>query len=183
MATQAQTAANRLNAQHSTGPKSEAGIAACRHNATRHGLTGKQIVVKGEDPAAYDAVRLQLIADYQPATEQEAMLIEEIAQNYWRLQRARRAEADMLNQLDLIAAIAEKPFLNLQKYMGRIERCYNRAVKELAQLQSRRTRQPGCKPERQANIERGQLSTPDIGSVLTPSSPQSRPLLSPAATC
>jgi hypothetical protein len=42
MATAKQTAANRENAQHSTGPTSQAGVdASARINAWRHGLAVK----------------------------------------------------------------------------------------------------------------------------------------------
>ena len=41
MATQAQIDANRQNAQHSTGPVTEAGRAAVSQNRTTHGLTGE----------------------------------------------------------------------------------------------------------------------------------------------
>ena len=43
---------NRANAQHSTGPKSEEGKTKSSRNATRHGLTGKQVVINGEDQQA-----------------------------------------------------------------------------------------------------------------------------------
>ena len=66
MATSAQITANQQNAQLSTGPKTPQGIAACKHNATRHGLTGKQIVLPGEDPAAYDQVRSALLEEHAP---------------------------------------------------------------------------------------------------------------------
>jgi hypothetical protein len=43
-------AANRSNAQRSTGPKTEAGKKAASRNATRHGLTGKHVVFKERIP-------------------------------------------------------------------------------------------------------------------------------------
>ena len=48
-ATPAQMAANRLNAQRSTGPKSVEGKEAARRNALKHGLTGGGVVLAGED--------------------------------------------------------------------------------------------------------------------------------------
>ena len=50
-------AANRSNAQRSTGPTTEAGKKAASRNATRHGLTDKHIVIQGENPEAYEALR------------------------------------------------------------------------------------------------------------------------------
>jgi len=47
-----QIAANRNNAQKSTGPRSDAGLKASRSNARRHGLA----IPIGADPAFYDAI-------------------------------------------------------------------------------------------------------------------------------
>ncbi len=138
MASVAQITANRANATHSSGPVTPAGIANTKHNATKHGLAGKQIVIKGEDPALYDDLRTKLTAELQPAGELEAMLVEEIAQNWWRLHRARRAESQLLEKLDLITALTDRAFLNLQRYMSRIERCHTKARTDLAKLQALR---------------------------------------------
>src|SRR5690349_13340048 len=48
---EARLAANRANAQLSTGPATPAGKAASSQNSFKHGLYSKQIVIKGEDPA------------------------------------------------------------------------------------------------------------------------------------
>jgi hypothetical protein len=152
MATASQVEANRANAQLSTGPKTPAGLDAVRHNATRHGLTGKQIVVHGEDPAAYDALRARLLAEHAPASELEAMLVEELAQNFWRLERARRCESQMLQKIDLAAAMSDRGFLNLQRYTARIERSFNRAQKDLAALQAFR-RKVEAKQDRAATAK------------------------------
>ncbi len=142
MATPLQFDANRSNACHSTGPRTASGLEASRYNATKHGLSGKQIVTKGEDPAAYDQLRLQLIADHAPATEQEAMLVEEIAQNWWRLQRARRVEASVIQKFGELECIVEpdarKAFLTITRYLNTIQRTWNRACKDLAALQNLR---------------------------------------------
>src|SRR3712207_6685215 len=97
MSSPARIAANRANARKSTGPKTPAGKAAARTNATRHGLAGKQVVINGEDPLAYEALRQDLIRAYQPASAAEDILVEEIAQSFWRLQRARAIEAETFN--------------------------------------------------------------------------------------
>jgi hypothetical protein len=142
MATASQIEANRANAQLSTGPVSAEGIANCRHNATKHGLTGKQIVVKGENPADYDALREQLIRDYAPACETEAMLIEDIAQNYWRLMRARRVEAEVIAKFGELECIldpdAAKAFRNVTRYLNNIEKNWRRSTQDLERLQKAR---------------------------------------------
>jgi hypothetical protein len=51
MATRKQRAANRRNAQLSTGPKTPEGKAAVRLNALKHGLTAENAVIIGEEEA------------------------------------------------------------------------------------------------------------------------------------
>ena len=48
MATLAQIHANRLNAQSSTGPRSDQGKAASRFNALKHGIEARSLVIPGE---------------------------------------------------------------------------------------------------------------------------------------
>ncbi len=140
MATTSQIQANQVNALSSTGPRTAEGINASKYNATRHGLTGKQIVIRGEDPVHYESLRNSLVAELKPAGEMEAMLVEEIAQNWWRLERARRAESQLLEKIDLGAAMTDRVFMNLQRYMSRIERCYTRARQDLQRRQSTRAK-------------------------------------------
>ena len=109
MATSAQIAANQQNAKLSTGPRTPQGIENSKHNATRHGLTGKQIVVPGEDAALYDSLRANLLQQYTPATETEAILVDEAAQNYWRLQRARRIEAQVIQKFGAASNASSTP--------------------------------------------------------------------------
>ena len=67
MATTAQIAANRSNAAKSTGPLTKSGKARSSRNALRHGLTAEQVVISGEDPAAFETLQDDLYAHYQPA--------------------------------------------------------------------------------------------------------------------
>ena len=48
-------AANRRNAQKSTGPRSAAGKSRARFNALKHGVTAQIPVLPGEDPALFHA--------------------------------------------------------------------------------------------------------------------------------
>ena len=59
-------AVNRANAQHSTGPRTEAGKQRSKLNALRHGLTGHTIVVPAEDQAAYQRHSQSFLDEYQP---------------------------------------------------------------------------------------------------------------------
>ncbi|HEY7615839.1 MAG TPA: hypothetical protein VH744_03475, partial [Terriglobales bacterium] len=57
MATLAQIAANRANAQLSTGPRTEAGKAAVAQNRATHGLSGAAFfLLPHEDEAEFQAL-------------------------------------------------------------------------------------------------------------------------------
>jgi hypothetical protein len=159
MATPAQVLANRQNSVHSTGPVTAAGKAASSRNATRHGLTSKQIVLPGEDAAQYDELRADMIATYAPANAVETVLVEEIAAASWRLMRARRHETLILRKIagddaDADAAIAgafmetPKDLDRLTRYISTIERAFYRAMGKLEQVQKER-----LAAERNAEIE------------------------------
>ena len=63
MTTEAKIEANRANAQHSTGPRTEEGKAASSRNALKHGLTSFTVLLPTEDPAEYVRIATTLAAD------------------------------------------------------------------------------------------------------------------------
>ncbi|HYI92156.1 MAG TPA: hypothetical protein VEX68_01305 [Bryobacteraceae bacterium] len=143
-------AANRANAQRSTGPQTIEGKQQTRYNATRHGLSGKRVVVDGEDPKRYEALLRDLIDAYQPANAAELTLVEDIAQNFWRLQRARAIEAETFNMWgsEPVTAMNNEPlqFERIQRYMTTIERAYHRAIDQLQETQKLRAKQEASRP-------------------------------------
>lgn len=149
----ARNLANRANAQLSTGPQTPEGRQASKYNATRHGLSGKQIVVAGEDPKAFEHLFDELVASYKPANAAESTLVEEIAQNFWRLQRARRIEAETFNiaggGADPVIAFgaALDRFDTIRRYMTAIERAYHRAIAQLEKTQSIRRKEAAVREE------------------------------------
>jgi hypothetical protein len=56
MTTEKQNEANRINAQKSTGPRTDEGKQRSSQNALKHGLLAKRSVIPGEDPAEFDAL-------------------------------------------------------------------------------------------------------------------------------
>ena len=87
MSTDAQIRANQANSLHSTGPKTEAGKARSATNALKSGLTGRTVLLPGDDVAAYRALLDQFTARYQPATPEEKLLTQKIVDSEWRLAR------------------------------------------------------------------------------------------------
>jgi hypothetical protein len=101
MATQAQIAANRLNAQKSTGPKSPEGKAKVAQNAVKHGLLARDAVIRGEDPDQFEAFRAEMIDELKPAGALESMLAGRIVGLSWRLRRAERFQNEVFDLLYL----------------------------------------------------------------------------------
>jgi hypothetical protein len=96
MASIKQIEANRSNALHGTGPRTADGKARSSRNALTHGLTAQEIVIPGEDVAAYRSFEQQLIEDLQPNGACELELVERLVTTYWRLRRIPRFEAALM---------------------------------------------------------------------------------------
>ena len=99
MATAKQAAANRRNAARSTGPRTKSGKALSSRNALKHGLSAEQVVMLDEDPAAFEALRDDLYAHYQPAGPVAENLVEQVAACIWRLRRVPEIEAGIFRIL------------------------------------------------------------------------------------
>jgi hypothetical protein len=99
MTTEAQIEANRANAQKSTGPRTPEGKERASHNALKHGLLAKDVVVMGEDIDDFALFRDQLGAELAPVGLVESRLVERIAGLMWRLQRAERVQTESFDLL------------------------------------------------------------------------------------
>jgi len=93
----ARLAANRANAQKSTGPKTEEGKARSRENSYKHGLSGEGVVLSAEDAVAVDARFAALLEDLAPDGEAARLLVHRIAMLSVRLDRSARQEAAALS--------------------------------------------------------------------------------------
>jgi hypothetical protein len=91
-----QIEANRRNARHSTGPKTESGKQRSRGNAVRHGLTAETVIDILEDPEDYKAFELSVTSDFDAQTAVERELVLRLASLLWRLRRATAIETGML---------------------------------------------------------------------------------------
>jgi hypothetical protein len=149
MTAAARATINRENAQSSTGPRTEEGKRASSRNSIRHGLTSTQIVMPGEDAAAYEEMRQGMQDSYCPANEPERALVDQIAANYWRLQRAQRVETAFLAKLAegsedpslaIAAAFLERPkdLDRIQRYVTAASNAFYKAMKELEKMQRER---------------------------------------------
>ena len=82
-------AANRKNAQKSKGPKTAQGKSKSSRNAIKHGLLSKALNFSSDlEKDDYERLLADLVREIRPQDSIESMLVEQIAINYWKLQRA-----------------------------------------------------------------------------------------------
>ncbi len=86
-------AANRANAQHSTGPTSPEGKAKSSFNAVKTGLTGQTVLLSTDDAIAYQQHLDRHFKQYAPINDEEHTLVQFIADAEWRLLRIAPLEA------------------------------------------------------------------------------------------
>jgi hypothetical protein len=84
---------NWRNAQKSTGPRTAEGKRNSLFNAVTHGLTARTVLLPGEDPSELTARQQQLIDTFQPCHEAELAIVERMAADIWRSDRAERGAA------------------------------------------------------------------------------------------
>jgi hypothetical protein len=93
----ARALASRRNGAKSRGPKSAAGKARSSRNAIKHGLSAKKLLVlPEEDVAAFQALEAALLAELAPVGALQAVLAGRVVSAAWRLMRADRLEAEVL---------------------------------------------------------------------------------------
>jgi len=90
-----QIAANRRNALHSTGPRTEKGKDRSRRNALRHGLTAQTVIGVFENPKDYQAFESAIVRDMKPRTTVERQLVWRLVSLLWRLRRATAIETGL----------------------------------------------------------------------------------------
>src|SRR5580704_63860 len=190
MATEKQTAANRLNAQKSTGPRTPEGRAAVRLNGVTHGLTAQTLVLKGESESDFKQLFDSLEAEHTPATPTEEALVVQLAMATWRLRRLYHQEAgfytcqlqslvgmqkdlnlDDAGRMGHAAAWSESTLKMFNRQEGRLERTFYRALHELQRLRK----------ERESNLALVLPATPEAPNKEVSADPPHSPSVSAGA--
>ena len=129
MATERQIEANRLNAQKSTGPRTEEGKALSCRNALTHGLTA--ITMPADDAEAVQKRTSEFTELFPPTNEWEFQLVTTMAREEIRLERLRvqeQAHCDLLARRASLCwdedrrLVAEKLFTSLPRRPSLVSR-------------------------------------------------------------
>jgi hypothetical protein len=145
---------NRLNAESSTGPRTEEGKAVSSKNALKTGLTGRTVLLPSDDAAAFEQHVQAYFDEYEPQGLRERELVQSLAETRWRLNRSFALEAALFSQ---VAADAEegtpvpghlenllkyeKTLKNLHLQEARLHRRFDKDLAEPRELQETRKRE------------------------------------------
>ena len=157
---------NRANSQHSTGPTSPIGKARSLQSSGdepaslseaktpwTHGLYSKQLILPGEDPAEFDELRSTLRREHQPGNTTEEILVDELAQHFWRLRRFRELEVHAWSPEFLSNSMDNGMLTLIARSMASAERGFHKALAALAKLQKSRGFVPQKTVEKQTAAE------------------------------
>jgi len=163
MASPAQIAASRANAQLSTGPRSVEGKAVASRNSLKFGITAQSMLIPGEDPAELEQLTAAYQEQFQPVGPIETGVLETIVRSHWFQLRCDRIEAACYRALlaramdhgpkgeDPLgtALIYDSTHGQLHKIFLRRNsalRDWNRAVEQLYHIQAHRQRTENPEP-------------------------------------
>lgn len=111
MTTRKQAAANKKNAQKSTGPKTPEGKAISSQNARVHGMCARTSVSTYDQVDEVLEIICRLNAQFLPETYSEELLVERLAENEIRSRRGRRHEAIAYHKLQVPLCLRKHPDL------------------------------------------------------------------------
>jgi hypothetical protein len=194
-ASAAQVQANRANSQLSTGPRSEQGKAKSSVNAIKSGLTGRTVVLPGDDAALYEHHVSRFLAEFKPCGERETELVQSLSDAQWRINRipalemgiyalARVNFKDMFAQEEAAvreALIQAHTFLTHQREINnlsiqelRLRRNYQKDLAELKELQTLRAQREKISKAADLKIAASAPSLPgsEIGFEFSSRAPQ-----------
>jgi hypothetical protein len=169
-------AANRANAQLSTGPRTEAGKAKSSLNAVKTGLTGRTVLLPSEDVKQYQAHVRDFQEELQPVGALETIVVQSLADTQWRLNRIPSLESGILAlgrkrcDPDLFAEEKDpqvrevllqahvfnteaQPLKNLYLQESRLRRQYANDIKELERLRAERAARQEDEEEEECDCE------------------------------
>jgi len=161
-------AANRANAQKSTGPKTPEGRQTVSLNRVQHGLCGRFRVLASENQADYNDLIERFMKAEQPVDDVERELVAKMARHTWLSERALRFQeacfllhpqtaeqqvADDLGSTRYSVGVMKDIHVYL-RYQAANDRAYQRAANELAKRRKDRAQaERGFESQKRAQAE------------------------------
>jgi len=151
-----QAAASRENGAKSHGPATPEGKERSSHNATKHGLSSRRILIDGESEEDLQYLRVYWMRQLQPQTPAEREVADEVVAAEWRVRRCQEAEASLLSAEirktnsesigEAFKSLAEnsRALDLLQRYMSAAQRDFDRALKRFHDVVARRRYEESC---------------------------------------
>ncbi|MEO8099310.1 MAG: hypothetical protein ABI811_16520 [Acidobacteriota bacterium] len=143
MATAPQILANRANARHSTGPRTETGKQTSSANAIARGLTAARIFVRPEEQTDFQAFDAALSAEFQPSGANQDHLYALLLHAAWNIRRCYALEGEIQNEAiaqgladALLDDALSRKLDRIYRYKRMHESTYRRAIAELRLLQT-----------------------------------------------
>jgi len=151
MATEKQTAANRENAQKSTGPRTAEGKARSSQNALKTGIDAQSEIIRGESREKLETLIVQIDLEYCPVTSAERFQVDILVRCTWLMNRYAKADAQIW-EAGMKAAFQatekdevgrgfyqrESTFTRLGRRVDATRRAFTDAERELERLQANR---------------------------------------------
>ncbi|MBS1827378.1 MAG: hypothetical protein JST93_18830 [Acidobacteria bacterium] len=137
MSSQSQIDANRANAQHSTGPRSDAGKATVSQNATRHGLSSKYLPLSEAERPLFEELEADLRQRINPAGALQESIFMELAAGVWKRSVVNRLISEATTTTESL--FEDEPsdrVRKLQRHKADQDRAVNRAMRQLKELQT-----------------------------------------------
>jgi len=119
-----------------TGPRTAAGKAVSSQNARTHGLTAATLQLDEHDRERFQNLRRELTTEVAPQGAIEQIQFERLVRSAWNIERIAQLEDNLFALDDPTEALRQ---LNLlARYRTTNERSFDRALKQLTQLQTNR---------------------------------------------
>ena len=136
MATEKQIAANRRNAQKSTGPRTAAGKAVSRRNALLHGLYSRTVFTPEDGREPVDQFVAAVLQVQRPRCQRTRNLLEQFAVAERQLARLAQIEMSVLDQPE--PQLRQLNLLNrIARRRASLDRLSAKLINELEQLQQK----------------------------------------------
>ena len=179
MATLKQIEANRLNAQKSSGPRSEEGKRVSSQNALKSGLDAESQFVLGETREEFAQLQFEWYQHHAPRNPEERLQVDNLIRNEWALRRFFRVEAQLWEHTSMEAqrgtgvelgeafAKASPIFMRLQRRITAADKALKEAKVELQRLKALpQTKETTVEVEQMGSFLTPPLSDPPASSEI-----------------